>query len=230
MKKCNSCGVEKELKDYHRAGKSYRGSCKQCVLKKHHPKIPKELWKPNAGHFKKGVIPKTAFVKGQVSLYKGKKHTEETKKIIREKALVRKQVPPNKGQRTGNCRWNLKAKDWSNAVKERDGYECKKCGSKDRLDAHHVIPWRKSKELRYDLNNGITLCKSCHAKEEGFKNGHTFSDETLKKMSESHKGQIAWNKGKKMSDESRRRMSESAKGRIPWNKGMKKSKEILTVA
>ena len=85
-------------------------------------------------------------------------------------------------------------------------------------------------ELRWDLNNGTALCKSCHAKEEGFQKGHGFTEETLKKISESHKGQTAWNKGKKMSDEAKKRMSESAKGRVPWNKGVKKYQGNLTVA
>jgi hypothetical protein len=38
------------------------------------------------------------------------------------------------------------------------------------------------------------------------------SEETKKKISESHKG-------KKMSDAARKKMSESFKGRVPWNKG-----------
>lgn len=75
--------------------------------------------------------------------------------------------------------------------------------------------------------------------------------ETRKKLSESHKGRIAWNKGKKgcFSEESRKKMGESRKGlknhfygkhhteesrkkmsvklkgRIPWNKGITHSDE-----
>ncbi len=45
--------------------------------------------------------------------------------------------------------------------------------------------------------------------------------EMRKKMSESHKGQTAWNKGIPMSKESRKKMSESRKGKTPWNKGKK---------
>ena len=41
----------------------------------------------------------------------------------------------------------------------------------------------------------------------------THSDETKKKMSESHLGQTPWNKGKILSEETRRKMSERAKAR-----------------
>jgi len=64
--------------------------------------------------------------------------------------------------------------EWSLAVRERDGHTCQVCGIKAGeltkngkpvvLNAHHII----SKEcvfydfLKLDLNNGITLCQSCH--------------------------------------------------------------------
>lgn len=44
--------------------------------------------------------------------------------------------------------------------------------------------------------------------------GHKVSDETRRKISESHKG-------RKMSEESKKRMSESHKGIKPWNTGIK---------
>ncbi len=56
---------------------------------------------------------------------------------------------------------------WRSKVFERDNYECKSCGSKKYLQAHHIIRWEncKDKELRYDIENGITLCRKCHLKE-----------------------------------------------------------------
>lgn len=53
--------------------------------------------------------------------------------------------------------------------------------------------------------------------------GFKFSEESKKKMSESHKGQIPWNKGIKgsISNEAREKISLALKGRIPWNKGKK---------
>ena len=62
---------------------------------------------------------------------------------------------------------------------------------------------------------------------------HPNYKEIIKKLKESHKGQIAWNKGIPMREESKRRLSESLKGKPSWNKGKSKtgkipSKEELT--
>lgn len=47
-------------------------------------------------------------------------------------------------------------------VRERDGNACSECGSRHRVSAHHVIPWRVSHDD--SLSNLVTLCGSCHAK------------------------------------------------------------------
>ena len=43
--------------------------------------------------------------------------------------------------------------------------------------------------------------------------GKHCSDETKKKLSEAHKGQIAWNKGQKLSEEHKKKVSEANKGK-----------------
>jgi hypothetical protein len=57
---------------------------------------------------------------------------------------------------------------WQRAVFSRDGNTCQDCGffSKKarRLHAHHVKAFAKYPELRYDVANGLTLCKECHIK------------------------------------------------------------------
>ena len=61
-------------------------------------------------------------------------------------------------------------KKWRNSVFERDRYECQICGSVKNIQAHHIIPWsktRNNKDLRYDIDNGITLCRKCHLKAHG---------------------------------------------------------------
>ena len=55
--------------------------------------------------------------------------------------------------------------------------------------------------------------------------GHKHTEETLKKMSESHKGQPAWNKGAPHSAETKAKMSQSSKRLPPTNKGVPASKE-----
>lgn len=54
---------------------------------------------------------------------------------------------------------------WRRTVFARDDYTCQEpgCGKRGgRLNAHHVKPWKDHHELRYDVDNGLTLCRGCH--------------------------------------------------------------------
>lgn len=55
-------------------------------------------------------------------------------------------------------------KKWRKAVYVRDGFTCQmpNCGAKKRLNAHHIRRWVDWPNLRYEVANGITLCKGCH--------------------------------------------------------------------
>lgn len=58
--------------------------------------------------------------------------------------------------------------DWRLKVFIRDEYTCQDCGKKNGngykvyLQAHHLKPFSKFPDLRYEVSNGITLCKDCH--------------------------------------------------------------------
>ena len=43
------------------------------------------------------------------------------------------------------------------------------------LNAHHLDSYHDHKELRYDINNGITLCKSCHREFHKYIGGNNVS-------------------------------------------------------
>jgi len=55
---------------------------------------------------------------------------------------------------------------WRSAVYERDNYTCQACGShkSNTLNAHHILPYAKFPHKRFDIANGVTLCKECHKK------------------------------------------------------------------
>lgn len=53
---------------------------------------------------------------------------------------------------------------WRAAVFKRDNWRCQNCGvSKTRLQAHHIKSFSDNETLRFNLDNGITLCVSCHS-------------------------------------------------------------------
>ena len=67
-------------------------------------------------------------------------------------------------------RAGLKFKNWRKEIFKRDNYTCQYCGDNTggNLEAHHIKGFAEYKELRFDINNGITLCKKCHKKTENY--------------------------------------------------------------
>lgn len=56
------------------------------------------------------------------------------------------------------------SREWSKCVKNRDGWKCKIANGdcSGRMEAHHILGWTEYPELRYQINNGITLCHKHH--------------------------------------------------------------------
>jgi hypothetical protein len=159
--------------------------------------------------------------KGKPGIMLGKKHSDETKKIIGEKSRIawsnlelrkrmsdikkanpvnywlgKKRSPPSAEtkqkmrethKRIGtkppvrfgeaNNKWrggvslnhpykhyrNKEYLEWRSKVFERDNYTCQKCGVRGGiLHPHHLKSYTHFKDLRYVLENGVTLCVSCH--------------------------------------------------------------------
>lgn len=78
-------------------------------------------------------------------------------------------------------RTSLKYSDWRKNVFCRDHYQCKKCGSKNNIHAHHKKPlYDIVQKYNYsienilnsdefnDIENGETLCSDCHQKEHPY--------------------------------------------------------------
>lgn len=58
-------------------------------------------------------------------------------------------------------RTNSSINHWAARIVKRYPF-CTICGSKEGLEAHHIIPVSHSMKYAYADTNGITLCKNCH--------------------------------------------------------------------
>ena len=67
-------------------------------------------------------------------------------------------------------RKSLEYKLWRESVYKRDNWTCVWCGDKTsgNLEADHIKPFAYFPELRFAIDNGRTLCKSCHRKTDTY--------------------------------------------------------------
>jgi len=93
--------------------------------------------------------------------HKGKRHTLKTReKISKTKRSLRNN---NITLEYLLIRKRLEYRLWREAVFARDNFTCQKCGQKNiYLNAHHIKNYAQYPELRFAIDNGITLCKICH--------------------------------------------------------------------
>lgn len=63
-----------------------------------------------------------------------------------------------------NTRNDSAYKDWRKNVWSRDKFTCRIADNNcdGRIEAHHILAWSAHPELRYQVNNGITLCHAHH--------------------------------------------------------------------
>lgn len=65
---------------------------------------------------------------------------------------------------------SVEYKGWRLAVLNRDNGFCRECYDYGRgvnrtlLEVHHIFPVSTHPHLRFDVQNGVTLCKECHSK------------------------------------------------------------------
>lgn len=56
-----------------------------------------------------------------------------------------------------------RVRTWTKEVLKKG--ECEQCGSKEQLEAHHIIKWADYPPGRIDVKNGMCLCHECHTNE-----------------------------------------------------------------
>lgn len=106
---------------------------------------------------------------------KGRKKTQEHKDKLRYANLGK---PNFKIRGSKSHRWkggitpinhkirtSLEYINWRRKVFSRDNWTCQECGTRGgTLHAHHIKMFKDYPDIRVDVNNGITLCKTCHKK------------------------------------------------------------------
>ena len=147
-----------------------------CGFQKGHSNFSKEWNKKEKGL---RLSPKSEFKKGNTPWNKGKPWTNKHKKSLRKSwTLERKekyrqtwlQKAKNK-KKTIIWKNTIEYKNWRKAVFERDNYICQMCKQRGgQLNADHIKPQSLFPELRFDINNGRTLCRKCHKKTDTWGN------------------------------------------------------------
>lgn len=110
---------------------------------------------------------------GIQSCYNPSEQDEETRKRISAtlQGITREEWVEFKETTQSLIRKSCQYEQWRISVFERDEYTCQHCGGKCQegqkvyLNAHHIKPFAKYTDLRFDIDNGITLCEDCHKKE-----------------------------------------------------------------
>lgn len=93
----------------------------------------------------------------------GLKHTEETKEKMRLSQLGEKSYRWKGGITQERIRDRKHYYKFRLRVFTRDNFTCQICNKiGGYLEAHHIKSWKNYPKERFDINNGITLCKECH--------------------------------------------------------------------
>lgn len=71
--------------------------------------------------------------------------------------------PERKTPSIMRVRLSIDMKMWREKVFKRDNYTCQKCETRGGdMNAHHIKPFCTNPELRFDVDNGLTVCEPCH--------------------------------------------------------------------
>ena len=111
----------------------------------------------------KGLGNQHGFKKGVAPYNKGKMASQETRDRL---SISHKKYFDKIGRADVKRYHHVKDRvylEWRTNVFKRDGFTCQICNQVGGvLNAHHPKTWSEYPKLRYDIDNGVTLCVGCH--------------------------------------------------------------------
>lgn len=143
--------VEKVMVECSECGKAMYKTLRQSTLSKH-PCCSIQCSNKFKSHF-----------------YVGEKHPLWNKNLTLQEREIGRKYP--------------EYSNWRKLVYKRDEFTCQACGDNtgSNLVAHHILNYSEHKELRTDVDNGVTLCKSCHVE---FHNQYGYTKNTKQQFEE----------------------------------------------
>lgn len=147
-----------------------------CIIMKNSKegnRIRSSRWRKNNLEKSKLIQKKTYYSNRQYYLQKRREYREKNKdKILEYNRIYHKNNPEKsleyilKHKKKYGLEFGWDIQDWSLAVRKRDNHKCKICG-KLAKESHHIFYQRCYPKLRFNVNNGISLCKQHHYEVHG---------------------------------------------------------------
>jgi len=155
MKKCTRCGKLLPLNMFYKDKTKKYGvvsQCKKCreeYKKKYRNENKEKIKEYRKKKYRKGERKEE--MKEYGKKYRQSKHGKEVRKKYLE-------------QNPGKYRYeDPEYIEWSWQVKNKSNFTCQVCDKLGgALNSHHLNGWKNFPNERYNIENGVCLCKECH--------------------------------------------------------------------
>lgn len=151
IKICKTCGNEYEIKRKLRTSTSKY--CSSECFNKRGKDLTKKSYHTKVFCLDCNLPLKNKNAKFCRSCF-GKHQSQENHPNWKDNATVKQR----------GMRWTYEYRIWRQSILKRDNYLCQmpECNKDYNLQVHHIETMKKSPDMIYNLDNGITLCKNCH--------------------------------------------------------------------